>query len=261
MTLWLSQQPLWLSAFLVVVVMTGLTMMGPFLVRRFIGFERLVTNNEVAGFKYAVLGVIYAVLLGFAVIVVWERFRDAETAVTQEAAAAASIYRLSQGVEAARRPAIDTALTAYLRAAIDDDWPAMGRGGISRQATQALTTLYASVLAIDPPNLGSAAMMQAMLGELSALTDARRQRFELSGGIVPNVMWGVLFIGALLTLSFSFFFGSRNLLAQTLMAGMLAAVIFMALFVIVAIDHPFSGGISVPPEALEYVLRALSPGG
>jgi hypothetical protein len=31
-------------------------------------------HNDVAGFIYAVLGVVYAVLLGFATIVVWEDF-------------------------------------------------------------------------------------------------------------------------------------------------------------------------------------------
>jgi Na+/proline symporter len=69
----------------------------------------------------------------------------------------------------------------------------------------------------------------------------------------------VLFFGALLTLSFTFFFGAKNLFAQTLMAGMLAAVIFMALFMVVALDHPFSGGIRVSAEPLEYVLRTLAP--
>jgi Na+/proline symporter len=261
MTLWLSELPLWLSALLIVVVMTGLTMVGPYLVRRIFGLDRLITNNEVAGFKFAVLGVIYAVLLGFAVIVVWERFRDAGAAVTEEAAAAASIYRLSPGVDAAHRPAIDRALSLYLESAGKDDWPAMDRGEISPVATQALTDIYTAVLAVSPNNTRDEVVMQAMLSQLSAMTEGRRARFELAGGIVPGVLWLVLFFGALLTLSFTFFFGAKNLFAQTLMAGMLAAVIFMALFMVVALDHPFSGGIRVSPEPLDYVLHTLAPAG
>ena len=60
---------------------------------------RLRINNEVAGFKFATVGVLYAVLLAFAVIVVWEKFSDAENNVAQEAGAAATIYRLSWGIE------------------------------------------------------------------------------------------------------------------------------------------------------------------
>jgi hypothetical protein len=48
-------------------------MCGPILRRR-VGLERLATNNEIAGFKFATVGVIYAVLLAFAVIVVCEKF-------------------------------------------------------------------------------------------------------------------------------------------------------------------------------------------
>ena len=55
-----------------------------------IGLERLTSNNEIAGFKFATVGVIYAVLLAFAVIVAWEKFSDAETAVIQEAGASAN---------------------------------------------------------------------------------------------------------------------------------------------------------------------------
>ncbi|MBV8523964.1 MAG: hypothetical protein JOY71_17885 [Acetobacteraceae bacterium] len=79
------------SAILAVVLPTILAMAGPVLVRRRVNLNKLSANNEVAGFKFATVGVLYAVLLGFAVIIVWERFSDAEKAVAEEAGAAATI--------------------------------------------------------------------------------------------------------------------------------------------------------------------------
>ena len=73
----LTSLPLWLSALLVVGLTTLLAMLGPVIVRRYVPLERLETNNEVAGFKFAAVAVLYAVLLAFAVIVVWERFSEA----------------------------------------------------------------------------------------------------------------------------------------------------------------------------------------
>src|SRR6476646_10030489 len=93
-----TTMPLWLSALLVVGVPTAIAMVGPYFVRRLVPLKTLRTTNEVAGFKFAVVGVLYAVLLAFAVIVVWERFSDAENNVATEAGAAANIYRLSQGL-------------------------------------------------------------------------------------------------------------------------------------------------------------------
>lgn len=56
-----------------------------------------------AGIKFALVGGVFAVLLGFAVIVVWGKSDEAEAAVTQEAAAIAAPYRLSGGLSAEAR--------------------------------------------------------------------------------------------------------------------------------------------------------------
>ena len=115
----LTRQPLWLSGTLIVGVTTSLAMLGPILVRRYVPLEKLTTNNEVAGFKFAVVGVLYAVLLAFAIIVVWEKFSDAENDVAKEAGAAATIYRLSEvsmDSPASRSgPRLPTILNSYLR--------------------------------------------------------------------------------------------------------------------------------------------------
>jgi hypothetical protein len=54
---------------------------GALLVRRWVTVEVLERHNDVAGFIYAVIGVLYAVLLGFTAIIVWERFDEAQTNV------------------------------------------------------------------------------------------------------------------------------------------------------------------------------------
>jgi len=83
----LTTRPMWVLS-LLVLLLTALAMAGPFFVRRQVALERLTVNNEVAGFKFATIGVLYAVLLAFVVVVVWERFNDAEHAVAREAGAA-----------------------------------------------------------------------------------------------------------------------------------------------------------------------------
>src|SRR4051812_16796775 len=81
---YLTAAPFWLSLPVLVLVPTLLSMAGPLLIRRVVPLEALSTNNEVAGFKFAVVGVLYAVLLAFAVIVVWERFSQSEALVADE---------------------------------------------------------------------------------------------------------------------------------------------------------------------------------
>ena len=129
MTFFLTTLPLRLSAIILIVPTTLLAMAGPVFVRRYVELNQLRTNNEVAGFKFATVGVLYAVLLAFAVVVVvWEKFNQAESEVAKEAGAAATVFRLSQGVDPERGAAIREATTAYLMSAIASDWPAMESG-------------------------------------------------------------------------------------------------------------------------------------
>src|ERR1700710_2530040 len=94
----LTTQPLWLTALILVGLTTLIVMIGPVAVRKRVSLDRLRTNNEVAGFKFATVGVLYAVLLAFAVIIVWEKFSEAENATAQEAGAIATLYRLADGI-------------------------------------------------------------------------------------------------------------------------------------------------------------------
>jgi Protein of unknown function (DUF4239) len=253
-SLLLSACPLWLTFILLVVLPTVLAAVGLVVVRGRVGLERLVVNNEVAGFKFAVVGVIYAVLLAFAVIVVWERYSDAEIAVVHEAGAAATIYRLAAGAEPAAvesRRAIDR----YLQLVIEQDWQRMSAERESHEVTAQLSTLYGDVLEFVKTGTRPMPVMTELLAQLDAITQARRERLHLAIGIVPSVLWMALSLGGVLTVAFTFFFGAENLRAQMLMTGILAFIVFMGLFVIVSIDHPFTGTVHVGSEPLQHVLE------
>jgi heme/copper-type cytochrome/quinol oxidase subunit 2 len=62
------------------------------LVQRLVPATSRQPHNDVAGFIYAALGVIYAVLLALVVIAVWEEYDAANVTVEQEANALAEIF-------------------------------------------------------------------------------------------------------------------------------------------------------------------------
>jgi hypothetical protein len=250
----ITLMPLWQAALLLIVVPTLIAMVGPVVVRRFVQLDRLRTNNEVAGFKFATVGVVYAVLLAFAVIVVWEKFNDAEATVAREASAAATIYRLADGLDAAHSAPLKEAMNAYLSAVIDKGWPAMEHGRASADVTRALSNMYATILksrstdAIDPILTGE------ILRQLDEVSASRRSRLVASTGTVPGVLWFVLVSGAIITVAFTFFFGTPNLRAQSLMTAALSILVFSGLLTVVVFDRPFAGSVKVEPEALMRVL-------
>jgi len=146
-------------------------------------------------------------------------------------------------------------LTDYSKAVITEDWPAMEQGRDSAHVREALDIAYATILAVHPNDQRGGALLSEVLRQLDLVTQARRERLVTAAGTVPGVVWLVLFAGAVLTISFTFFFGTQNVVVQTLMTGMLSLLIFAGLFVIVAIDRPFPGSVKVQPEALHTVLE------
>lgn len=261
MVFFLTSHSLWLSATLIVVVPTILAALGPSIVRRYVKLEKLISNNEIAGFKFATVGVLYAVLLAFATIVVWQKLTDADVNVTAEAAAATTVYRLSQGLDQQSAVALREGMSNYLTVAISREWPAMARGatGEYRSTRLALDAIYSTLLSFQLSAPREAAVLPEILRQLDMITQARRARLIAADGIVPDVMWPVLLLGAVVTIVFTFFFGTQNLRAQTLMTVLLALLIFSELLIIIAVDYPFTGPIKVEPVALSRVLADFDP--
>ena len=194
---------------------------------------------------------------------VWEKFSDAETTVSQEAGAAETIFRLSKGFDADSEAELRGALSHYLSVAVTVDWLAMDHGTMgskTRPARQALDDVYATLLKIDSAPGLKASVLSEIMRQLDVISQARRARLIASAGTVPDVIWLILFGGAALTIGFTFFFGMPSLLTQTVMTGLLSVLIFSELLAIVAIDRPFSGIVKVEPRALANVLELYTTG-
>jgi hypothetical protein len=251
----LKMNSLWMAGMLFLVVCPVLAMIGTFVVRRLIPLSELRTNNEVAGFKFATVGVLYAVLLAFAVLVVWEKLNEADATVAREASVTATLLRLANGVEGPAAAELREAIVGYLNAAIEGDWPAMAEGGESQDAIEGLNAIYRALLAYEPDDQRGAAVLAEGLRQADLLTEARRARIVVAAGIVPDVIWLVLVLGALVTIGFTFFFGTESVRAQALMTGALSLLIFSGLLTVVAIERPFDGIVRVDPTPLEIVLE------
>ena len=259
MLLFLSGLPLWAAILLLVVLPTIIAMCGTIVVRRSAGLEHLTSNNEIAGFKFAAVGVIYAVLVAFAMIVVWEKFSEAQAAVVKEAGASETLHLLAAGSDP-KMMATEAALSHYLNLAVERDWPRMAQGKESDEVTEALDAVYVAALRLTEGETRQPALLIEIFKQLDSITEARRTRLHLATGIVPSVIWMVLFCGAILTVAFTFFFGTQNIRAQVLMTGILSVLTFTALFAIVEIDHPFTGPSFVHSEPIRAVLAGFSRG-
>ncbi len=232
----------------------AVAMICPLIIRRRVSLEEIAANNEVAGFKFAVVGVVYAVLLAFAVVVVWDKYAEAERAVVDEAGAAATLYRLFDALPPDRQAMLQTTLSAYLDTVIATEWPLMAQGQGSLAVSKALDAIYQGLIVDSTVAQQGALAVMEMYRQADDITHARRVRLHLARGVVPGVIWFALAASAFLTIVFTFFFGTPNLRAQVLMTGILTSMTFIGLFVIISIDYPFTGPVRIESQPLQSVL-------
>jgi hypothetical protein len=115
-----------------VVCAVGLAALGGLaLVQRLVPTEVRQGHNDVAGFIYAVVGVIYAVLLALMVIAVWEDYEKARDTVEQEANALAEIFWLAHGLPEPERHDLQEVARSYAREVVDEEWALMEHGQAS----------------------------------------------------------------------------------------------------------------------------------
>lgn len=243
----------WLGAALILGAVVSAAVAGMWLVRASASLEFLESHNEVAGFLYAVVGVLYAVLLAFVVTFVWERHSEAEARAALEANTLADLYREAQAL-----PALSAELRALLReytvTVIDEEWPLMARGEASLAAWETVDALWLVLADYQPQDAREALWYPVLIQSLDELGDYRRLRLLSSHQTVPAAMWVVLILGGLITVGFSFFFGAKNLWAQTLMVAALAGLVALILLLALALEHPFRGAALVDPGAFEQLL-------
>jgi hypothetical protein len=248
-----------------IIIVGGITVLatvGALLVRRWVPVEVLERHNEVAGFIYSVIGVMYAVLLGFTAIIVWERYDQAQTAVEKEANELGDLFRDAQAFPDEVRKEIEVKLRSYIRLVVEKEWPAMAENKSSLETMDAFNQLRQTYLRFIPQTEQERIWFTQSLTSLNELNDQRRLRLlsNRSTGI-PAVMWVVLLGAGAVTISFSFLFGTRNTGAQLLMTAGLALTISLVLLSVVALERPFAGIARVEPDAfnqLNFMLDRLT---
>jgi hypothetical protein len=230
--------------------------------RRFVPARKLLPHHDVAGFLVAVVGVLYAVVLGFLVVAVWSAFDSAQRNADSEAGELAEIFMTAQALPQADRARIQVACADYAFEVRDREWPMLRDGRQDGRARAMLVTIARSVawspsVAHPVPDqaLREAAVRQALFMSLHEMSMERRQRLLDADSHLPALLYLALILDGAFVLAFVFLFGVEDRTLQLVMTGLVVASIGVLFGVIVAFDHPYAGGLRVSPTAWTLVIE------
>lgn len=250
--------PTWVLAASVVGVTIFYSVGLQLIIRHRCGVDVLASNHEVAGFKFSVVGVAYAVLLAFVVIAVWEEYRSTEDAVRAEARRISNLHSTSYSFAKDQGNNVRNLLVAYAEGIRDGEWADMEKGISGNQFTEkSLEKLRELIRKLKPQNIEDLPSTQNAIKLLEEITNYRSERLASVSGTMTPVFWGVLLLGCLITLGYPSFFASSNLVAQNFMTTGLAAIIGLTLFLAISLNYPFSGKPQITAEPIDLTIRKM----
>ncbi|MGA8534155.1 MAG: hypothetical protein WB615_08630 [Candidatus Tumulicola sp.] len=258
---WLPWAPATFTLLLFVATPAAATVAAHALFRRIVPHDRLIPHHDVAGFLVAVVGVLYAVVLGFVVVTSWSAFDSAQQNSDIEAGNVGDAFGFAQMLPEPRRTDVQRLLAAYAVGVRDREWDSMRYG---RQDARARADLIGAIRALGEPGaqpsrsfdeaLNRQTTRQAVAASLKEIADARRLRLiQASKGVSPTL--GVaLLLGALMVIAFVFLFGVKNPVLQLAMTAIVAGCIGLLIGVVVEFSAPYSGALRVSPDAWSYII-------
>jgi hypothetical protein len=255
---WLLNLPLFWMA-VIVLAATYLVTAGIYWV-----VIRLAVGDRARAFKAVSpgmlppLGILFALLVGFIAVEVWNNFDKAKLAVATEASALRAVVLLAGNFPDEQKLRIYALIDRHIEESINKEWPAMAhrRATLSTLRAKALIEALQDVLSLKPADESQRTAQPEIMKALETAMDARRQRIVVSQSSVGTVKWAGIVLQALCTLIAIAMVHSDNRLACAIAMTLFATGIALSLLLIAAYSRPFTGEISVKPDLLRQVVTS-----
>jgi heme/copper-type cytochrome/quinol oxidase subunit 4 len=255
--LWLYQiHTFWLGilivGFFVAASVLGLRLTRP-LARRFCREQ-----NDFANYFFATVAVFYAVLVGLIAVACWGNYTTIDGIVSNEAVSSSDVYRDIESYPLPLRDQVRGDLRAYVKFVIEREWPAQTQGGrLPRGGDVLMQQIAQRLTRFEPATSGQQAVHIQTLHDLDDLFSNRRLRFEAIDSHLPGLMWLVVLAGAAIMIFMTYFFCSESETLHLLLTAALSVVIGLVIFLILSLDRPLAGYVSIDASSFEDALTTM----
>jgi DNA-directed RNA polymerase subunit F len=216
----------------------------------------------VVGVIYQVIGTIYAVLIAFTMLGVWQNFSRAELSVQTEAFALLDLVRIMEASQERELINIRHAALEYLTLVVQQEWPSLKKltkdvvtvHEISRQSSVKIMQLVQN---LKPENTREMTIFGQSLALLTAWLDARRVRILMAKGNTAKALWPLLLTGAFFLFSFNGLYLTSTMGLWVLLLLGLSVVVGVSFYLIFSLDCPFAGKLSIDQSPFYWAISSL----
>jgi hypothetical protein len=249
--------PRWIRTFFrLALVITGASIasvLGLLVFRALLPHEALKAASSELGNYLQTLGGVYAVLLAFIVVIVWNQFNEARGLVEREASALVDLHRTASGLPAETRAQIQDGLREYVDAVLAEEWRAMHTGNemVIERVGHRLDAVWLAMHRCRPTDACQQTIYGEVLSHFNELADLRTSRLSAARARVPTSMRILLYTGAVLVTGSIYLVWIPQLWLHAMVTAALAGAIGHILYLIVDLDDAFEGDSQISRAAFE----------
>lgn len=242
-----------LLLFFIILLFTTINIITTYLFRRYVIINKNSALNETMSEFFNLLGGIYGLLLGFVVLLVYNSFNGAQAKANQEQSLARSLYWEIRYFPNKKETApLMDAYLKYVHSVVEEEYPQMEKlQPFNKSNRQYINAVYREMEKFYAVDNGA----EAMISHLNEMDMYRGLRQLDASSDIPLVIWLPLMLGYLIILVFSFFIGIASSRMHLFVSGMLGAFIGLVIYIIITLNHPFSGSLKVVPEVYQTILQ------
>jgi hypothetical protein len=242
---------------LIILISIPVSLGGIFLVKSSIKGESLKMHHDVVDPVLAVLGTLFAILIGFMLANSMQRFESARTNVEREAGSIADVFRLSAGMPANLRDKTRKHCLLYTQSVIKDEWPAMQQGKFSDSSWSAINEIWSDVMSFQPVSQTESNIHQLIVSAIEQAGECRRTRFAQLSYRLPQTMWFIVIFGGVSTIVLTYFFSVASLRLQIAMTSVITMIIGLNVYMLAGYDAPFTGDIALTSDAFHSAEQVM----
>ena len=254
---WIYSNPTWLWGTVIVVGTTLVSCLGLLLFQKLVPESARRIENDVVAGTMAIVGVAYAVLIAFIAVATWQAFTDGDKATDVEASHVANMYRDVEGLPKDLAEQIRDHVKGYVDKVINVEWPAQQRGELSRAGREDVEQIHTLIVSFIPQNPRDTVIQGEFLRVLNELYSSRRTRQLASQNAIPPVIWWIIILGSVGTISYVYLFNVENRRWHMIMTAMVASSMALVIVLVIALDRPFRGELSITTDAYTNAFASI----
>ena len=197
---------------------------------------------------------LYSIILVTIVTTSWIGFYNANVNVQKEASCLVELYRGADAFPSETSQRLHALLEEYGRDVVNLEWPSLQMSELNDSVTKTARKIWSIYTGFIPKNPTEQLFLQKSIDKITELRECRTKRLSDSQTGVYSILWLVLIVGEIVTISSISLF-SEIIAARILVAVFFAIAIGLIFFTILLFDFPFTGGLTVSSSPIKLAMQ------